>query len=146
MGNRAVVTWVNSDGVVDGDSVGVYLHWNGGISSIKAFLKYCEIMNYRNPTNDNYGIARFVQTIANFFGADGLSIGVGKLDDLDCDNGDNGMYICKGWKIIERQYVPEDCDDDEGIYGIDEMLQAINDCQPAEIQEAFDELYDNPKF
>lgn len=36
MGNRAIVK-------PEGKDIGVYLHWNGGIDSVTAFLKYCEL-------------------------------------------------------------------------------------------------------
>ena len=52
---------------------------------------------------DNYGWARLCQVIANFFG-NGLSVGIDKLENVDCDNGDNGMYIIKDWEIIGREF------------------------------------------
>lgn len=36
-------------------------------------------------------MARFVQIVANFFGGT-CSVGVGRLEDLDCNNGDNGVF------------------------------------------------------
>ncbi|MBU3637354.1 hypothetical protein [Polynucleobacter sp. es-MAR-4] len=53
---------------------------------------------------DDYGLARLVQCYANFLGGT-LSIGVGSIDTLDCDNGDNGLYIIRDWVIIERQLI-----------------------------------------
>ena len=143
MGNRAVVTWVNSDGIVDGDSIGVYLHWDGDFSSVKAFLQYCKIVGFRNPSEDNYGIARFIQVVSNYFGADGLDIGVGRIADLDCNNFDNGMYICNGWDIVERAYVHEDCVDVVNDNSIRYMLQSINADQPIHIQNVFNERYEH---
>ena len=131
MGNRAVVCWQDSDGRLDEKDIGVYLHWNGGRDSIEAFLAYCEACGFRSPSEDDYGVARFVQVVANFFGADGLSIGVNRLDRLDCDNGDNGLYVCKGWKIVDRKHFDGEEQMEHDPF---EMLNAVNDRQPADLQ------------
>ena len=105
MGNSAVIGWHDQDGNFSEESIGVYLHWNGGRDSVEAFLAYCEIMGFRSPSFDSqYGVARFVQVVANWFGEDGLSIGVDKIANLDTDNWDNGLYICKDWRIVDRKY------------------------------------------
>ena len=52
MGNRAVITTREN---FNNDGVGVYLHWNGGRDSVQAFLTYCKMKGYREPTSDNYG-------------------------------------------------------------------------------------------
>lgn len=67
MGNRAIVK-------PEGKDVGVYLHWNGGIDSVTAFLKYCELKQHRG-FDDEYGMARFCQVVGNFFGGN-LSLGI----------------------------------------------------------------------
>ena len=115
MGNRAVIT--------DTDKrIGVYLHWNGGRHSVEAFLKYCKLRGFR--TGD-YGFARLCQVIGNFFGG-GLSVGIDTLDHLDCDNGDNGMYIMDNWELVGHMYASP-CDD---RYNVDLMLHDIDECQP----------------
>lgn len=116
MGNRAVIT-------NDMNGTGIYLHWNGGRDSVEAFLKYCELRGFRA---DDYGLARLAQVIGNFFGG-GLSIGIGPTKSLDTDNGDNGTYIIKGWKIIGRKFF-EGTEQNE--YDINEMLQSIDEAQP----------------
>ena len=116
MGNRAVIT--------DTDKrVGVYLHWNGGKHSVEAFLKYCKLRGFRDGS---YGWARLCQVIGNFFGGT-LSIGIDAIDHLDCDNGDNGMYIVDGWELVGHMYDPP-CND---CYDVDEMVREIDECQPA---------------
>lgn len=91
MGNRAVIA--------DKDlSLGIYVHWNGGIDSVTAFLKYCEKREFR-PFPDGYGVARLTQVIANFFGGD-LSIGLTTEPKEWAVNCDNGLYIVDGWEII----------------------------------------------
>ena len=98
MGNRAVIKF-------GGTSQGIYVHWNGGKESIKAFLDCAKRYNLRG--NDSYGRARLCQIIGNFFGGT-LSLGVDDVRFLDCDNYDNGMYILDdAWNIDKREYVPD---------------------------------------
>lgn len=40
MGNRAVITTSKSKDVKNSKDIGVYLHYNGGRDSVKAFLKH----------------------------------------------------------------------------------------------------------
>jgi hypothetical protein len=114
MGNRAVITFDKK--------VGIYLHWNGGLDSVGAFLKYCELRGFRF---DDYGLARLVQIISNFFGGD-LSIGVGPYNELDTDNGDNGVYVVKDWKIVERLFYEGE---EQNEYELPIMLKSIDMCQ-----------------
>lgn len=126
MGNRAIV-------LPKGADFGVYLHWNGGPDSVGAFLEYCKLKGYRSfggANRDGYGIARFVQIVANYFGGT-LSIGVEpcKPTEEEAEWLDNGIYIIDGWDIVERigRYVNED--DREG-YDREEMLKDIDEAQP----------------
>lgn len=100
MGNRAVITTAP----FSMDNVGIYVHWNGGPESIAAFLQAAKELGMRSPESDeSYAMARLVQIIANYFGGS-TSIGIGKVRDLDYDNGDNGTYIIGGdWQILERR-------------------------------------------
>lgn len=93
MGNRAFVT--NKD-----MQLGVYLHWNGGRDSIEAFCKYCDLRGFRGG---DYGMARFVQVVANYFGG-GLSIGIEPFEYWTMGY-DNGLYVIDNWKIVGR-YAP----------------------------------------
>lgn len=120
MGNRAVIT-NNLNGI------GVYLHWNGGLDSVEAFLKYCELKGFRTPESDTgYAYARLTQIISNFFGGS-LSVGVDLCSNLDCDNGDNGVYIIKGWEVVDRKYFKGA---EQHEYSMRDMLKAIDDAQP----------------
>ena len=96
MGNRAVITTKHK-------KIGVYLHWNGGRDSVEAFLTYCKLKGYRSPDKNCYGWARLCQVIGNYFGGD-LSIGINTYENLDTDNGDNGVYIIENWEIVDRLY------------------------------------------
>lgn len=119
MGNRAVITTKAMD-------IGVYLHWNGGRDSVEAFLRYCKEKGYRPPETDCYGWARLCQVIGNFFGGSN-SIGIDKVERLNCNNGDNGMYIIENWEIVGRK-----CFDgrEQNEYRLLDMLLAIDECQP----------------
>lgn len=128
MGNRCVITTEENS---KNNGVGIYLHWNGGRDSVEAFLRYCELRGFRTPESDCYGWARLCQVISNFFGPDGLSIGIDTIDRLDCDNGDNGVYLIKNWKIVGREYF-RGVEQDE--YDMNEMLQAIDEAQPTNQQ------------
>jgi len=131
MGNRAVMTLMPINQKDYKDQVGVYVHWNGGRDSIEAFLKYCEIHGYRSPSTDSYGMARLTQVIANYFGGDGLSIGVDTCKNLDCDNYDNGVYFIEGWEIAGRDYFEGK---EQHEYDLAGMLKNIDDAQPKEMQ------------
>ena len=123
MGNRAVITTKSN---FENDGIGVYLHWNGGRDSVEAFLKYCELHEYRSPETDCYGWARLVQVIGNFFGGS-TSVGIDICSRLDCDNYDNGVYLVENWKIVGRVY---HSGLEQAEYGLKEMLTYIDGRMP----------------
>lgn len=127
MGNRAVITTKEN---FENNGVGVYLHWNGGRDSVEAFLKYCELKGYRIPDRDNYGWARLCQVIGNFFGGD-TSIGIDVVNNLDCDNWDNGVYIIEGWNIVDRKHFDRA---EQRNYKLEEMLIEIDNSMPVKEQ------------
>ena len=94
MGNRAVIKFEGSD-------IGIYLHWNGGVESVLAFLKAAKELGVRDPLCDPpYFTARLVQIIGNFFGGT-LSLGVGMADQMDAS--DNGTFVIgKDFTIVRR--------------------------------------------
>ena len=98
MGNRAIVAFAEPDRLPD---VGVYLHWNGGPESIYCFLDAMRELGWR--FDGSYGPARLAQLAGQFFGSDGLSVGVyafpgGTLAEraAAADPGDNGVYVVNG--------------------------------------------------
>ena len=101
MGNRAVISF-KCEGVPKEYSPSIYLHWNGGLDSIEGFLKAHEKADFQGG---DYGIARLVQLITNYFGG-GLSVGVGVYCQMDTDNGDNGVYWIdpNTFKIVNREF------------------------------------------
>jgi len=100
MGNRAVITMAKKP---TENSVGIYLHWNGGPESVLAFAEAAKHFGVRFH-DETYGMARLSQIIGNFFGGT-LSVGVGTLRQLDCHNYDNGTYrlSMEGEEIVLEQ-------------------------------------------
>lgn len=100
MGNRAVISLKATE-----NSPAIYLHWNGGLESVLAFLDAAKALGIRSPEADpSYFLARLTQLIGNFFGGT-TSVGIGTVGSLDCDNGDNGHYIVGGnFKVLERRH------------------------------------------
>lgn len=140
MGNRAVITTrkaLENGDVANSNELGVYLHWNGGRDSVEAFLEYCKLKGYRTPDTDNYGWARLCQVIGNFFGG-GLSIGIDRCCNLDCNNFDNGVYIIEGWDIVDRKYFTGY---EQDLYDLNEILKDINSTQP-EFEQLPDGYFD----
>lgn len=132
MGNRAIVKPIDK-------SVGVYLHWNGGVESVTAFLEYCKLKEHRDfggKHADGYGIARFCQVVGNFFGG-GLSIGL-ETDVVESEEQaewmDNGIYVVDGWDIVRRIGSP----DDKIVKPSTQMLLQIDQSQPVSEQLGHD--------
>lgn len=121
MGNRAVITTREN---FENNGVGIYLHWNGGRDSVQAFLRYAQLRKFRHGS---YGWARLVQTIGNYFGGN-LSLGINQVENLDCDNYDNGVYIIDDeFNIVGREYMRGE---EQDVYDLDEMLREIDAAQP----------------
>ena len=136
MGKRAVIT-------TEDKKMGVYLHWDGDITTVTAFLTWCKLRGIRAPDYQNYGWARLCQVIANYiegayYGAarrigceetfSGLSVGVDRYENLKgLADWDNGTYIIKGWDIVGREGAGDDEECGEWIYG---LLCDINRYQP----------------
>lgn len=127
MGNRAVVTTLEN---YNHNGIGVYLHWNGGRDSVEGFLEYMKLKKHRTPETDCYGWARLCQVIGNFFGGT-TSIGIDTVNNLDLNNGDNGVYIIKGWDIVGRKHFKGR---EQRLYTLDDMLKSIDETQPADEQ------------
>lgn len=124
MGNRVIVKPKDQN-------VGVYLHWNGGIDAVTAFLEYCKLKDYRDfvgKNSDGYGLARFCQVVSNFFGGT-TSIGI-ETDVKETEDYtkwmDNGIYTVDGWDISKRISPSEG---NEG-YDLKKILLQIDGKQP----------------
>ena len=102
MGNRAVIAFVDDKGKQDINSVGIYLHWNGGRDSVEGFLQAAKDYGLRSGS---YGVARLTQIICNCFPGT-ISVGVDVVKKLDCDNYDNGVYwVDKNFNIVGREHI-----------------------------------------
>lgn len=119
MGNRAVIT-------TERQQIGIYMHWNGGRDFIEGLLEYCKRKGYPSPEIDCYGWARLSQVIGNFFGGSS-SVGLDMCAYLDMDNGDNGAYVIKDWKIVKRLYKPSK---EQQVYKLEDVIMAIDEKQP----------------
>ena len=105
MGNRAVITTVNAlreNGSFDMNEIGIYLHWHGSEEDVQHFLDLAKEKGVRKPEDDNYGWARLCQIIGEEIGGYELSVGIDTLKNLDCNNGDNGVYVIKDWQIVKH--------------------------------------------
>ena len=137
MGNRAVIT-------TPGKNLALCLHWNGGRDTVEPLLKYCELQGYRPPSQDCYGWARMAQVVGNFFGGL-LSVGTERYRNLG-DQGDNGVYVIDGWKIVDRYATDYDEDwnavglrhidpsAEQSGYDFDEMLHAFDEAMPENLR------------
>lgn len=129
MSNKAVLT---TERDFDEDGIGVEIKWHGGRDSVKAFLTYCRLKNYTSPDQEIVldsciGYARLIQVLSNFMG-DNVNVLVGPIRELDCDNGDNGVYfIGKDWEIRGREYVMSE---EQTDYRLEDLLELIDDSQP----------------
>ena len=122
MGNRAVITTPQR-------KVGLYVHWNGGRDTIEPLLRYCELKGYRDPAIDEYGWARMCQVLGNFFGGANC-VGIGPYTtDERMDPGDNGIYVIKDWKIVERVGLYDGFVEQQE-YDFDEMLRDFDRSMP----------------
>ncbi len=119
MGNRAVIAFEDKS-----SAVGIYLHWNGGRDSVEGFLKAARNLGFLERAGDkDYLLARLTQLIANYFG--GMTgIGVGILKNLDCDNGNNGLYIVSPdtLEIVGRRHFKGT---EQNEYKLDEMAKEV---------------------
>lgn len=134
MGNRAIIKGINQ-------AIGIYVHWNGGYDSVKAFCEYCKLKGYRSPEQDSYRLARMCQVIGNFFGGN-LSLGLDIVPNHPLPNEveewclDNGFYEIENWEIVNHMNpAPVTLDmEDKGNYDLMEFLEAINEKMPTDEQ------------
>ena len=104
MGNRTVITFIDKS--TRRKSPAIYLHWNGGMESVIAFLMAYAKVSGRFDLD--YMAARFTQMVGNFFGGD-TSLG---LTAKSFDPGDHGELLIqvndaatpeKRFEIIEKR-------------------------------------------
>lgn len=133
MGNRALIIGKDS-------TVGVYMHWNGGMDTVKPLLDYCSMIAPRAGLGKKHydaGLPTLMTVMCNFFGNDGSSIYIESVNSADDVDGayDNGAYIVDGWKIVERKH-PYDGFQEQNTYDHQEMLESLDAAQPQHNQIA----------
>lgn len=129
MGNRALITLEPL--TKKNKVVAVYVHWNGGIESVKAIADVCKARGFRDPDCDlPYAIARFIGVWHEFFGiTDGLSLGVMMTDWKGVKDSwlDNGVYtIGKDWEVTEHFVIDPDTD---------EKIELMTEVPPYELEK-----------
>jgi len=153
MGNRAVI--IGSETLKPTKNphtdYGVYLHWNGGMDTIKPLCALAKKLGIRPLNQDSsYGAAYLAGLMTSFF-ADGLSVGIvsfnheankteAKLREqltADLDPGDNGIYfIDDDWSISDRIKFLTKEQDDHQFY---DMLEELVKCQGPGIVKQYQE-------
>lgn len=127
MGNRAVVAFDTHIHGRSDNAPAVYLHWNGGPTSVQAALT---VANEIVDASDNkVGIVAAFSLVAGIaFNGSGLATGeISTFGTSDIDNGDNGTYwvsleASKKWEITKREF--RNCGPDDG-HDADEMLAFV---------------------
>lgn len=143
MGNRAIVIFKESEKEFGPQ---IYLHWNGGVESIMAFITEMERRGHlRNDCS--YATARFICVVGDFFrqmGKDysdtGLSLGIYEPPHPatfeKISHGDNGVFVVsnsahtKGFEVhqngelVNRQKIEKDGQ----FKGMVEFFQRLDNC------------------
>ena len=118
MGNRCVLVSKDTTKQNANQKIGIYLHWYGDKETVQELLEDVKAKHPRGVISDpSYGYARLCQIIADKITEDTLKspfetskshayetgIGIGIVSDLDCYNGDNGVYyIDDDYNIVEH--------------------------------------------
>ena len=122
MGNRAVISF-QDEFYKKEDSPSIYLHWQGGMDSVEAFLDASKRLGIRG-NDSTYCMARLTQIISNWLGGGETGIGIGCYSNLDTDNGDNGTYWIKNFEIVDREFISWD---EQKEHDHEEFVQEILD-------------------
>ena len=117
MGNRAVIQ-------MKGSNAGFYVHWNGGMDSVRPFLdlmKRIEITGRFCDDTPETLIAKLSVMWRSLFGGEIIA---GKADKLDRNNWDNGVYLIdKDLNIVGREFFEGT---EQRWHPYDEMLRGMN--------------------
>ena len=121
---------------------------------VDEFVRLCAVMDMSlacfltkeqaSDLAEHYGWARMAQVVGNFFGGS-LSVGIDRYRNLG-DQGDNGVYVIDGWKIVDRYATAYDEDwnavglrlidpsAEQREYDFDEMLHAFDEAMPEKLR------------
>lgn len=98
MGNRACFA-------EKGGNIEVYIQFGGSRNVVESILQACRLCGYVAPNGDENGWARLCQLLGNYFGSDGLHVGIQSLvRGADYLMVNNGLYVLDGWDIADRVY------------------------------------------
>lgn len=111
MGNRAVITKLGSE-------KGIYLHWNGGMDSVKPIVWFAH-----NFIKDEEELDA-INSVCKFYG---LNTCYDNVNKLDCDNYDNGVYLVDNGEIIGRVY---NHGEEQDNYDFNEFVCSLNESMP----------------
>lgn len=148
MGNRGFIA-------PEGGKVGIYLHWNGGRDSVEAFLEYAKLARLAPLGVTEYdriglgSLTGLVTVITNFFGNNGGDArleGFSRANPEQTGATDNGIYVVKGFDIVDRIILSEGPFFEQRSHDTKEMLKAIDAAQPkaARLGEAFLDAVETP--
>ena len=119
MGNRAFIAHQSAPN-------GIYLHWNGGMDSIKPLLDYCALVDPYGGFNEGVGgLVTFVTVANNMLGS---SIHI-EDNSASLMLEDNGTYWVEGWEIVGRE-TPEYFTQEQDSHDYWDMMMAIATHQP----------------
>lgn len=131
MGNRAIIKGKDSD-------LGVYVHWNGGLDSVEAFLEYASFLSPHSGLGEKHydsGLGTLVTLITNFMNNSSSVDITTPVDYANPSHLDNGIYVVDGWKIVDRISPPLY---EQNEYDRREMLLAIDKAQPEKMKRGVD--------
>ena len=138
MGNRAFIYPEKSTGK---RKLGVYLHWNGGPTSVIPLIKFCKARKFR-PLSDGYGVARLCQVMGNFLGGS-LSLGVEYVEP-DCIDTNHVPYcITDDWEIKNIDDYKTDYEGIPSKKDMVEFLTELNKCQPKSERVPLDFIFED---
>jgi len=105
MVDKAVITYWDNLDPKNSIRKGIYLHKKGGRKRVEAFLIYGKLQELKNTYKSQFDIETLAWLINN-----AMCVGFYKFCEVDetrnlnCDNGDNGVYLVKDWEIVGRKY------------------------------------------
>lgn len=124
MSNSACIRLKTDDDMLNG--LGIFVHYDAHPEFIQAALDYQRMLGFRSPSEDESGLARFVQILANYEEpSDRHGIYVGSNWRLPCPA---YGYLIDGWKIVDEENwkvseMVKECD-------LEECIAFIDMCQP----------------
>lgn len=129
MGNRAFIAH-------KGAPVGVYLHWKGGMDTVKPLLDYCKLIDPEGGFDaSGKGVATFAEVAVNASFGGGVYVDPNYGTMVD----DNGIYWVDGWEIVGRKTSPH-FTEEQWERDYQGMLNFINETQPEERQVSKEKL------